>query len=387
MRTLIVCIMLAAASCANALAGHPGGTDELSDSSTVERKGLSRWWNSLVHGNVDRTREKKVDMSFIVAPCYTREGSFGVGGAATALYRLDRNDMTMQPSDFSLSGSATIKGFYSIAAKGNNHFKGNKARLTYRLSFQHRNLEFWGISRAACGINPISEYTKQLISWETDYVYKLTKDFHIGAAFNIKYTKASAMTSPDYLEGQKSSYFFSGIGISLQYDTRDFILNPKRGVYVMLREVVYPEFSGSHDRTIFGTTAMFDVYQLLWKGSVLAFDLYGQFYNGDVPWTLREELGSGTSRMRGYYAGRYIDNNQISAQLELRQHFSGRVGGVVWAGGGTVFPSIAALTFKSILPNYGLGLRIEFKHNVNIRIDYGFGKDTGGFVFQFAEAF
>ena len=42
---------------------------------------------------------------------------------------------------------------------------------------------------------------------------------------------------------------------------------------------------------------------------------------------------------------------------------------------------------KDVLPNYGLGLRVEFKHNVNIRIDYGFGKDTGGFVFQFAEAF
>ena len=42
---------------------------------------------------------------------------------------------------------------------------------------------------------------------------------------------------------------------------------------------------------------------------------------------------------------------------------------------------------RYFLPNYGPGLRIEFKYNVNIRIDYGFGKDTGGFVFQFAEAF
>ena len=40
-----------------------------------------------------------------------------------------------------------------------------------------------------------------------------------------------------------------------------------------------------------------------------------------------------------------------------------------------------------ILPNYGIGLRIDFKHNVNVRIDYGFGKDTAGFLFQFAEAF
>ena len=61
--------------------------------------------------------------------------------------------------------------------------------------------------------------------------------------------------------------------------------------------------------------------------------------------------------------------------------------GVAWVGGGTVFPSFRKLEFKNILPNYGLGLRIEFKHNVNVRIDCGFGKDTAGFVFQFAEAF
>lgn len=52
-----------------------------------------------------------------------------------------------------------------------------------------------------------------------------------------------------------------------------------------------------------------------------------------------------------------------------------------------MFPELGQLRMSDVLPNYGLGLRVEFKHNVNIRIDYGFGKDTGGFVFQFAEAF
>lgn len=85
--------------------------------------------------------------------------------------------------------------------------------------------------------------------------------------------------------------------------------------------------------------------------------------------------------------GAIMDNNQITAQMELRQHIYKRVGCVAWIGGGTVFPSFDELKLKNVLPNYGLGLRIEFKHNVNIRIDYGFGKDTGGFVFQFAEAF
>lgn len=356
-------------------------------SSTVEQSKFKQWWNSLVHGNVDRTFERKMDMSFIVAPCYTREGSFGIGGAATALYRLDRKDSIMQPSDISLSGSATVKGFYAITVKGNNHFRGNRSRLTYLLQFQNKNLDFWGIDYDACARNSVSAYRKQMINWESDYVYKLTPNLHVGAALNLNYTRALRLLHSEYLEGQNSSYFFTGVGLSLQYDTRDFILNPKRGVYFLFHEVFYPEWLSNYDRTIFSTTLIFDAYQKIWRGGVLAFDLYGRYNGNNVPWTLREELGSDMGRMRGYYAGRYIDNNQISAQLELRQHIYGRVGCVAWMGGGTVFPSFENLKIKNVLPNYGLGLRVEFKHNVNIRVDYGFGKDTGGFVFQFAEAF
>lgn len=354
---------------------------------TLETKGLKGWWNSVVHGNVDRTYERKIDMSYIAAPSYTREGSFGVGGVATALYRLDRKDSIMQPSDLSLSGNVSVKGFYSLSLKGNNFFKGNKARLTYKLAFQHKNLDFWGISYNACSVNPVTEYTRRMVKWESDYVYKLSENFHVGAALNINYTDLSHLTERNYLEGQKSAYFFTGVGLSVSYDTRDFILTPKRGVYLLVREVFYPSFMSSHDKSVFSTTAIFDAYRQAWRGSVLAFDLYGQFNSGNTPWPLREELGSGMNRMRGYYAGRYIDRNQIAAQAELRQHIYGRFGCVAWVGGGTVFPSFDELQWSDILPNYGLGLRIEFKHNVNLRVDYGFGKDTAGLVVQFAEAF
>lgn len=356
-------------------------------SDSIQVKGFKKYWNSLFHGNVDRTFEKKMDMSFVVAPCYTREGGVGIGGAATALYRLDRKDSIMQPSDISLSGSAMINGFYGITVKGNNHFKGNKARLSYRLQFQHKTQDFWGITYDACNVNPISEYTKQLINWESDYVYKLTKNLHIGAALDIKYTNLTKMSNPTYLEGQKKSYFFTGIGASIQYDTRDFILNPKHGIYFMARESIYPDLFSSYNKTLFNTTMIFDAFTPMWKSSVLAFDLYGQFNSNNTPWPLREELGSGDSRMRGYYGGRYIDCNQMTTQLELRQHIYSRIGCVAWLGCGTVFPSLKKIEMKHILPNYGLGLRIEFKHNVNVRIDYGFGKDTAGFLFQFAEAF
>ena len=56
-----------------------------------------------------------------------------------------------------------------------------------------------------------------------------------------------------------------------------------------------------------------------------------------------------------------------------------------------MFSSFQEFKDKDIRPewlyNYGIGLRFEFKHNVNARIDYGFGKHTSGLVFAIGEAF
>lgn len=106
---------------------------------------------------------------------------------------------------------------------------------------------------------------------------------------------------------------------------------------------------------------------------------------------MREMVASDGIRMRGYYMGSYIDNSQIASQFELRQNLWKRIGMTAWAGGATVFSSLSDFRNKNIkpewIPNWGLGLRIEFKHNVNARIDFGMGRHTSGFVFAVGEAF
>lgn len=91
--------------------------------------------------------------------------------------------------------------------------------------------------------------------------------------------------------------------------------------------------------------------------------------------------------MRGYYAGRYIDNNQANAQMELRQNIIKRVGLVAWVGYGGVFPSFEQFEWKNMMINYGAGVRFELKHNVNLRVDFGFGRDAFAVVFNMGEAF
>lgn len=341
----------------------------------------------LATGNVDRSFEKKIDINFVVMPSYTREGSFGIGGGATGLYRLDKTDSIMQPSDVTLIGNVTLNGLFSLRANGNNFFPGRKLRFSYKLEFNYSPLDFWGISYLACDVNPVIRYTSQQLRWNSELVYKLKGPFYIGALLDLSYNKVLEIDDISYLEGQRESYFFTSIGISFQYDTRDFILQPTNGMNLVLKALLRPQWLGSYNRTLFNLGLTYNYYQRLWKGGVLAFDLYESYNCMESPWALREFLGSGGIRMRGYYAGRYIDNIMFSAQAELRQHLFDRFGCAVWGGGGGVFHSMADFQWKNMLPNFGVGLRVELKHNVNGRIDYGFGKGTGGFVFSIGEAF
>lgn len=358
---------------------------EKSDSST-EKIHKRSYIDRLLHGNVDRTFEKKMDISFVASPSYTREASFGIGGMASGLYRLDRKDSIMSPSDITLTFNASVFGFYAIGAKGNNYFKGRKSFLTYDVFFSSKPLDFWGISYNDCNVNPVINYTRQQIQIDANYKYKMANNLYVGAVLDFNYTNATKIDNIDYLNGEDRSYLTTGIGASIQYDSRDFIPNPQKGVFLMFKQTFFPKLLGSSGKTLSRTTFVANTYQKIWSGGILAFDLYGQFNSNDIPWTLKEQLG-GNQRMRGYYAGRYIDNNIVVSQIELRQHLAQRLGCTFWFGGGTVFPTLNKFEMKHILPTYGIGFRWEFKHNLNARIDYGFGKQTAGFVFNIAEAF
>ena len=104
----------------------------------------------------------------------------------------------------------------------------------------------------------------------------------------------------------------------------------------MVKQVIYPKGLGNSGKTLYKTTATADYYQRLWRGAVLATDIFGEFNSSGMPWCMLAELGGGY-RMRGYYLGRYIDNNILSCQIEYRQRIWRRIGCAVWGGAGNVF--------------------------------------------------
>lgn len=335
---------------------------------------------------VDKTFTKKIDVTFAGGPSYSKNTSFGIGVLAAGLYRLDRTDSVTQPSNVSLFGSVSVSGFYALGIEGVNIFKANRSRIDYLIKFSSAPRSLWGVGYDAATYNPESTYVEKGYQVEGKYLYRVLPNTFIGASWSFQHTKGMKFTDESYLYGQREKYTATGIGAIVEYDSRDFIPNAYKGIYISLQETFFAKGLGTCDRTLWRTTFTADAYQQVWKGGVIAADLYAEFNSEGTPWPMLARMG-GSYRMRGYYQGRYTDNDMITLQVELRQRIWRRIGCAVWGGAGNVFSRLPRFDWEHTLPNYGVGLRWELKKRVNIRIDYGFGRETSGFLLNVNEAF
>ena len=335
--------------------------------------------------NEDRTQEKKFDLTWVLGPSYSAVTKVSLGILASGLYRIDRTDTITQPSNVSLYANISTSGYYKVGVTGLNLMDRNRHRIKYDISFASMPIDYWGIGYDMAQAEKSSMVEKRY-RIDAEYQYEMARNFFAGAALDFTHAAAKKVANPEYMLGQRDKYTATGFGLSLQYDSRDFAPNPYRGIYLSLRETYFPAALGTTE-TIWRTTFTGNYYQRRWKGCTLALDAYMEYNSGkEIPWSMVAQLGGGY-RMRGYYLGQYRDNAMIEVQAELRQKIYNRHGIAVWVGAGNVFPNFNSFRWSQTLPNYGIGYRWEFKHRVNVRVDYGRGRHGGSVVFNVNEAF
>ena len=385
----ILIMMLALGSYASELSV----TDSISSAEKVDTMALragKSWVNRILDYFNDSNKNKKhkrFDFSVIGGPHYASDTKFGLGLVAAGLYRTDPNDSILPPSNVSLYGDVSSVGFYMLGVRGNHIAPKGRYRIDYHLYFYSFPADFWGIGYEM-GDNDAnkSDMKRWQAQAEVSFLFRVADNFYIGPMASYDYVIGKHIERPELLQGMDQHTWNVGAGVSLVYDNRDNLTNPHRGIYLNINQMFIPGFMGND--YAFSTTAFrFDAYQRLGKGTVLAEDIGANLNFGNPSWGMMAELG-GTHSMRGYYEGRYRDKHSLEATVELRQHVWKRNGIVVWVGAGTIFPKFSALRSKQILPNAGVGYRWEFKKNVNVRLDYGFGKSgQSGFLFNINEAF
>lgn len=332
---------------------------------------------------------KKIDFGFIPGPNYSATTGLGLGLLGTATYSADRSDPTLPRSNASVYSNMTTAGFFVVGLRGNHIFPHENFQLDYKVNLSTFSTSYWGMGYAnADNDDNETDYRRNRINAMARFMVKLAPNTYIGPFVNYRVTQASDVNEDfSYLwQGQDKTIHTYTAGLSFTYDSRDFMLNASKGVFVQIDQTFTPRCFGNGKYNFSTTEATFATYGKLWKGAILAGELHGQFNYGHTPWSQLATVGS-NDRMRGYYEGRYNDKNVIEGQLELRQHIKGRNGVVAWVALANAFPDFKNIAWRYTLPNAGVGYRWEFKKRINIRVDYGFTRNGGGFIFNINEAF
>lgn len=260
-----------------------------------------------------------------------------------------------------------------------------------RLRFQRFPIWYYGI-----GVNTKKEDQTILNS---DYILvkervlkKLSKDFFIGLEvdyqklFNVDFGRDEGTK---FLRGANGTSNM-GLGLGLVYDNRKNALNVRNGFFMEVGYLFYrPQWGSEYRFNSFVSDLRF--FKSLRPKQVLAFQFSAIGMSGQVPFNQLAQLG-GESLMRGYYAGRFRDKTFAAAQLEYRWlPFPGckRLGGVLFAGMGTVGPTWEDMFQQRFLPTAGAGLRFLIfpRKDIFIRCDVGLTPEGPGFYIYTGEAF
>lgn len=356
------------------------------DTLTKKKSLLTRFLDYFNDANKNK-EHKKFDFSIIGGPHYSTDTKLGIGLVAAGLYRANANDTLLPPSNVSLFGDVSTVGFYMLGIRGTHIFPQDKYRADYTIYFYSFPCKFWGMGYdMGDDDSNKSDMKRWQARFKVSFLFHLGANLYLGPMVSYDYVIGRRIERPELLNGMDQHTWNIGAGFSAVYDTRDVLTYPHRGFYINLSQCFRPRFMGN-DYAFSTTELQVDAYQRVWKGAILAEDFRTMLNFGNPSWGMMALLGNSNS-MRGYYEGRYRDKHKMEAQVELRQHVWKRNSLTTWVGAGTVFHKFSEMRSRHILPNFGIGYRWEFKKNVNVRLDYGFGKaGQTGFLFSINEAF
>lgn len=211
-------------------------------------------------------------------------------------------------------------------------------------------------------------------------------DYQLTRYFNVAKTTGGELAQG--LVTGSDGAINSGIGIVFTSDRRDNIFNSMKGHFFEFSSYFYEPAWGSQFR-FSNFNINFSKYHPLGGNWILGWQITSVVNDGDVPFYNLAAAG-GEEILRGYARNRFRDLNFAGFQAELRIPLFWRIGAVVFAGAGEVFRKPAQVEFSNMKYSFGSGLRIKVnrKENLNIRLDYGIGRDgNSAFYFAVGEAF
>ena len=358
-----------------------------------------------------RVAKRNFHYNILGGPSYSPDFGLLVGGSALMTFSIQPSDSTLKRSVLPMTIAFIFDGGINLFMKPQLFFKNDRFRIFGKFSYKNTQENYYGVGYSTnknyVRSDTTSQYRYSGVQINPWFLFRLgNTNFFAGPQIDINYDH---FTNPGKYLAMEESYtdaggdahgyknFNSGLGFLLTYDSRDVPSNAYRGMYLDFRGMMYHKIFGS-DKNFYRLELDYRQYKQIGERKVIAWTAQSKnVFGKDIPLTQYSLTGTPFD-LRGYYMGQYRDKSSHVVLAEYRQMFNTdedtwlkriiqHLGFVAWAGCGFMGPT--ATKMEGVLPNYGVGLRIEVQPRMNVRLDLG--KNTVNnqtlFYFNMTEAF
>ncbi len=338
---------------------------------------------------------QKMEKLFKIIPVplysYSTEAGHTFGLAKFNLIDLSKLDTVSAASRISevLTFSTEGRINFSVATDLNWH-NGRYMVIGY-INYKKQPEYMLGIGNDV-SIDDVEKVSTTRFKFVNYFMVQVVKNLYIGLGVDLtNYTNIETDSTSFLIEDNVSGLdggTSTGLGFAAIYDSRDNRYNAYKGAMIAFKTMTFPSWMGN-PYLYSSYTLDARKYFNPWLKHVIAIQATTELRTGDVPFYELAMMG-GEDKMRGYYKGALRDKVLVDGQLEYRMPVWKMLGLTTWVGTGRVANSYSDLSFDGFWLSYGLGLRIrvDTKHNTNLRLDWGFGPNgVNGFYINFAEAF
>ena len=379
---------IGAAAVAVAIAhSFPVGAQELADSTTASDSTASEGEKSKDNGG------HNLKFTVIPGPTYNPSLGWGLMLIPLAMYDVDPEDKVSPGSTTSLVGMLTSNRSWIAGLGQKLYLSQDHWRLKANLGFVSVNQRFYGY-----GGNETGAYvnmTMEAVFALAEGLYQIFPHGYAGLQLSYRQSRflgkdaqADAVIEAAGINRTWDRNLLPGL--RFDYDSRNLQTAPWSGLLTAFTLTGASEALGSTN-SYASLSVIYSQFLALdaKKRNVLAWNVNVQGGFGDVPFDEYPDIG-GNKALRGYIRGQFTDKNMLTTQVEWRWGpYWHRIGSVVFAGVGKVFPAWDKFGSQAWLPSGGFGLRVAAipERRMNARLDFAWGKEGGTIYFSVGEAF
>lgn len=290
-------------------------------------------------------------------------------------------DEVSPPSIFAVAGTYSTTDSWIAGIFAKTHFNEDRHRITAGV--------FTGIIR-----NDYSDFlgsglpiqtTDDLAVYALRYVTKVYGHWYVGPqAISANYV----ISGGDALSGEiiesigLTGFDSNGLGLLVQYDSRDNQYSPSAGQAFEANNVAYREALGG-GVSFDAYSADYQYYHLHGQGHVLALHAKGRWTHDAPPG------GYSSVDLRGYARGQYLAPHMTLAEVEERFVLTQNWGLSAFAGLAALYGGDRDSSEEQWFPAGGGGVRYKLNNEgLIVRAELAVGRDDNwGFYLQFGQPF